>query len=249
MNRHIMANREPVKRLQLMPQGVVAKYPCASRSSRTGLRWRQIGTALLSVGCALAAGVTRMARATGRLIVATFQRLSLGTNLLRFGRAAGSGFSWTVCAAGRGAAATGRWLGRTSRAGMRQGLARLHGWLSTRAHQAEVPAAPSSIPWNGLTDNLYDSTYWQERSLVRNQALRHEIGVVRAHLAAQEKELARAAAHIARLRGLVRSQQLALEDAAKELQDRDEGAEVRDDLLIAVTEESAEQQFGRGRLF
>jgi hypothetical protein len=244
-----MANREPVKRLQLMPQGVVPKYPCAFRSSRAGLRWRQIGTALLSVGCTVSAGVARAVRASGRLTMAAFRRLALGTHLLRIGRAARSGFSWTVRGAGRGMAAIGRWLGRTVQAGMRQGLARLRAWSSKRAHQAELPAAPSFNPWNGLTDNLYDSTLWQERSLVRNQVLRHEIGVVRAHLAAQEKELARAAAHIARLRGLVRSQQQALEDAAKELHDRDENAEVKDDLLIAVTEDSSEQQFGRGRLF
>lgn len=248
MNRHIMANREPVKRLQLMPQGVVPKYPCASRSTRAGLRWRQIGTALLSAGCALAVGVARVVRAAGRLIVVVFRRLALGTNLLWIGKAAGSGLSWIVRAAGRGMAAIGRWLSRTARAGMRQGLDRLHAWSSKRTRQAELPAA-AFVPWNGLTDNLYDSTFWQERSLVRNQALRHEIGVVRAHLAAQEKELARAAAHIARLRGLVRSQQQVLEDAAKELHDRDEGVEMKDDLLIAVTEDSSEQQFGRGRLF
>lgn len=248
MKRHLMANREPVKRLQLMPQGIAPKYPCTLRSSRAGLRWRQFGTALLSAVGAVVSGVVRAVRASCSLIVAVFRRLALGTHLIRIGRATRSGLAWTMRAAGRGLAATGRWLGRTSRAGMRQGLAGLHGWASKRPHQAEVPAAPSFNPWNGMTDNLYDSNFWRERSLVRNQALRHEIGVVRAHLAAQEKELARAAAHIAHLRGLVRSQQLALEDASQEVQDRDEGAEVKDDLLIAVTEDSSEQPYGRGRL-
>jgi hypothetical protein len=244
-----MANREPVKRLQLMPQGVVAKYPCDSRSSRAGMRWHQIGTALLSVSRALVAGVARAVRAFGRLIVAGFRRMALGPNLIRIGRAAGLGLFRTACAVGRGMATIGRWLGRTVRAGMMQGMARLHVWSAKRAHQAELPAMPSALSWTGLTDNLYDSTFWQERSLVRNQALRHEIGVVRAHLAAQEKELARAAAHITRLRSLVRIQQQALEDAARDLHDRDARAEERDDLLISVTEEAPEQQFGRGRLF
>jgi hypothetical protein len=146
-------------------------------------------------------------------------------------------------------AATARVLGRTARAGVTQGVTRLRAWLSNRARRVELPAVSSFSPWHGLTDNLDDSTFWQERSLVRHQTLRHEIGLARAHLAAQEKDLARAAAHIARLRNLVRSQQRALDDVAKELHEGDDLTDVREDLLIAVTEEPAEQQFGRGRLF
>ena len=255
MNRHIMANREPVKRLQLMPQGVVPKYPCASRSSRAGLRWQQIGAALLSAGCTLAVGVAGMVRAAGRLTVTIFNRLALGRRMAHIGRAMLAGLFWSLRAIGRGMAVTALVLGRTARAGVIQGLTRLRTWLSNRARNrarlAEFPTAPSFNPWNGngLTDNLHDSTFWQERSLVRHQTLRREIGLARAHLAAQEKDLARAAAHIARLRSLVRSQQLALEEVAKELHEGDEVTDVRDDLLIAVTEEPAEQQFGRGRLF
>lgn len=249
MSRHIMANREPVKRLQLIPHGVVPKYPCASRASRAWMWWRQIGSALLAASGALISGIVKVVRATGRLTATAFRRLALGMLLVRIGRAARSGLSRGLRAAGQGIAATGRWLGQAVRTGVMRGRERLSTWSSKRDRPSELPVAPATLPWAGLTDNLYDSTFWQERSLVRNQALRHEIGVVRAHLAAQEKELARAAAHITRLRSLVRIQQQALEDTARELHDRDGEAEERDDLLISVTEEEPEQQFGRDRLF
>ncbi len=238
MSHRVGSKGEPVIQLQLRPGGLEEKYPAFLQPSPMLVRCLRISRAVETAVLALTARVKEFSRMSYRAFNESRRRLAPGERIRRHSFLLAGWLSRGFKTLSDGLVTVG-FLGlRVSR----QGLQRLVSLLGSKLRRARRSAAADisalSVTGYGLEQGSPKGLWPREQALCR-ELTRFRARLVE-ELLAEEEELARVAARVARLQHLIRAQEQLLVEMTMGGDDAADGS--------GLADSSAGQLVGAGKV-